>query len=74
MHYYSLANGARSAEDPDEINVFRVKGNGHGCDLRGCVHDDCEHIVIEWGGYPYAKQNTWIAAEDDDFIDLEDAR
>lgn len=70
--YYSYVNESRSDEDPDEISVFTVQGNGHGCSLRGCIKDDCEHIVIEWGGTPYSKKNTWIAAEDDDYVSLAD--
>jgi hypothetical protein len=68
--YYSYAGSNRGDEDPAEINVFTVHGNGEGCSLRGCVHEDCEHLVIEWGGSPYSKSNTWIAADDDDYVSL----
>lgn len=74
MGYYSFVGESRSDEDPSEINVFTVRGNGEGCSLRGCVHADCEHVVIEWDGEPYSKQNTWIAAEDDDYISLDEVR
>jgi hypothetical protein len=68
--YYSFAGSRKGHDDPEQINVFHVDANGKGCDLRGCIKSDCDHVVIEWGGKEYSKSNTWIAAEEDDYLSL----
>lgn len=72
MKYYSFAGAARGKTDPDETHIYNVAGSD--CDVDGCVEERCDHTVIMWSGNEYSKDNTWIAADNDNTIDLEDVR
>jgi hypothetical protein len=72
MKYYSYAGEAKGTTDPEDIDVVHVSGDG--CDVKGCVKDNCEHTVIMWSGNEYSRNNSWIAADDDHVIDLGNAR
>lgn len=72
MKYYSFASSSRGNEDPEE--TFEIEVSGDDCDVRGCVREDCSHIVLMWSGNQYSKDHTWIACDDEYMINLEDAR
>lgn len=72
MRYYSFAGEARGIANPEDVFCTHVSGDG--CDVAGCVKDNCDHTVIMWSGNGYSKKHTWIAAEDDYVIDLDKSR
>lgn len=72
MRYYSFAGDARGQTDPVEAHIYDVEGSD--CGVDGCVDDNCHHTVIMWSGNEYSKDHTWIAAESDYVVDLNEVR
>lgn len=71
MHHYSYAGTARGNTDPEEIHAVSVEGDTCEIERCDCSHD---HFVLMWSGNEYSKDHTWIIADDDHTISLEDAR
>lgn len=71
MKYYSFAGAASGKTDPDETHVYTY--GGADCDRQKCG-PHCEHTVFMWSGNEYSKDHTWIAAEKEFILNLEEAR
>lgn len=73
-NYYSFANSATKLADPDDINVTHVSECG-GCPIRGCIRSEPhDHVCISWDGNGYTHENTWISADAEHTVDLEENR
>lgn len=72
MDYYSFAGPSKGKTDPTDVDKVTVSDEQ--CDVDGCTKDHCEHVVFMWSGGEYSKNASWIAAESEYTITLEDAR
>jgi hypothetical protein len=70
MHHYSYAGTSRGKTDPEEIHAVTVDGGA--CEIERC-EDEEEHFVLMWSGNEYSKDHTWIMADTDYTVSLDDA-
>lgn len=71
MKFYSFAGPARGKTDPEEVHEWEVEGE---CFIDNMDPHGEPHTVMMWSGNEYSKNHTWIAAEEDAVIDLEQVR
>jgi hypothetical protein len=57
--------------DADDIRVHRVTGES--CPNPRCKYDDV-HIVVEWDGDNYDRQNAWISFKASGVVNRNDVR
>lgn len=71
FQYHSFAGPSRGLTNPTDIYAVNVDEGG--CEVPRCTQDD-EHFVLMWSGNEYSKNHTWIMADKEYTISLEDAR
>lgn len=66
----SIAGPEKGLDIPEEIDIFTVSQRDH----PESRDEDGQHSVIQWDGGEYCRQNTWIMADEDTIIDLDENR
>lgn len=72
-YYHSFSPSGQGTGDPDDINVVNVDEDDGTCEKLHCGID-ASHLVIMWSGGEYSNNHTWISAEDNAVIPLEEVR
>lgn len=70
--FYSLSPGGVEVRNPDNIMIMRKTVDEHPDSRR--MGDESADFGISWSGNGYSRRNTWIIADQEHTINLEEAR
>lgn len=72
MKSHSYAPSGAGTDDPESVVFFDVEDEQ--CGINSCTQETCDHFVLMWTGNEYSHNHTWLTAEPDAVLDLEEVR
>lgn len=69
---YSFAGPEKGTVNPDEIEVYNISECEN--ERAKLVATTQASTIIQWDGSEYSRRLTWIMADEDSILDLEDCR